>query len=310
LNEDTEYTKIILVDGISFTGDVIDQKIGNYTLKKATYTNCEILDDGTLFDLIKKWDPYELINRKVEYYYLEKGIDSCPEKDTSNYKPLDKDDLDIVASFNLIGFYDFTIDAVFIFKNKSSINPTKSGIRYQFMYLPGFSEKDYPLKINKDNIKSIKKINDILFNIRDEDDKWKFVLGYLNGFWIRAMIPQFIYKMAVLESLIGGNSELSFRLSRSIAILIGKDEENSEDVFNSFKKIYSKRSNFLHGSNSKDEIQFGDYKKLSEYLIEIMLIIINPNVNIKDIYEVPKIYGFGSHPFEPIIEIDFYATDT
>ena len=59
--------------------------------------------------------------------------------------------------------------------------------------------------------------------------------------------------------LIDGNAELNYRLARSLAVLLGKDKDESKDIFEKCKKIYNARSKYLHEGQTKNiypEIQF------------------------------------------------------
>lgn len=72
---------------------------------------------------------------------------------------------------------------------------------------------------------------------------------------IPSFMIKFILHVTILEMFIDGNAELSYRLSRGIAVFLGKTKEDSTLVFNNMKSLYNARSKFLHEGkeNSKDE---------------------------------------------------------
>lgn len=72
---------------------------------------------------------------------------------------------------------------------------------------------------------------------------------------IPSFMIKFILHVTILEMFIDGNAELSYRLSRGVAVFLGKTKEESTLVFNNMKSLYNARSKFLHEGkeNIKDE---------------------------------------------------------
>ncbi|MGP6207925.1 hypothetical protein ACNF42_07870 [Cuniculiplasma sp. SKW3] len=73
----------------------------------------------------------------------------------------------------------------------------------------------------------------------------------------------FVSCITGLECLLSeDSSEISYKISRNMAILLGRDEESSKDVFNKVKKLYSNRSKIVHGVNfriSRDDLKDARY---------------------------------------------------
>ncbi len=104
----------------------------------------------------------------------------------------------------------------------------------------------------------------------------------------------FILRITILEMLIEGNAELSFRLSRSVAVLLGKNRDDSSEIYEKCKKMYSARSTFLHdGSSSKIKKEYGllalDY---SRRVIANLL-----NRDLKEVRNTLEVCGFGDNPY-------------
>lgn len=106
----------------------------------------------------------------------------------------------------------------------------------------------------------------------------------------------FIMRVTILEMLIEGNAELSFRLSRSIAVLLGRDKTESQEIFNRCKKIYSARSTFLHDGRT-DKITPEAELLALDYSRRIIANLICIGEDIKKVRETLDAYGFGENPY-------------
>ena len=104
----------------------------------------------------------------------------------------------------------------------------------------------------------------------------------------------FILRITVLEMLIEGNAELSFRLSRSVAVLLGKNKDESSEIYDNCKKMYSARSAFLHdGSASKIK---KEYRLLAlDYSRRIIANLLNKD--LKQVRNTLEACGFGDNPY-------------
>lgn len=108
---------------------------------------------------------------------------------------------------------------------------------------------------------------------------------------------KFTLRVTILEILLEGNNELKFRLSRTVAVLLGKDKEESEEIFEKFKKIYDARSDFLHNGEVKkiDANVFIDALNISRRIIANLMYIED---DLKTIFAKVNSSGFGSNPYK------------
>ena len=61
----------------------------------------------------------------------------------------------------------------------------------------------------------------------------------------------FLTLMISLEALLNpGNQELTYKVSRNTAVLLGGKEDDSKNIFLKVKKLYDKRSKFVHGDKT------------------------------------------------------------
>ena len=107
----------------------------------------------------------------------------------------------------------------------------------------------------------------------------------------------FIMRVTILEMLIDGNAELSFRLSRSIAVLLGRSREESQEIFEKCKKIYSVRSTFLHDGKT-DKIT-SEFQLLAlDYSRRVIANLICIGKDIKEVRKTLDVCGFGENPYQ------------
>ncbi len=81
----------------------------------------------------------------------------------------------------------------------------------------------------------------------------------------------FLSLMISMELLFNPGEELSHRISRNAAVLLGKDFKESENIFSEIKKLYTKRSNIVHGrivSGKSKTLNNEDVVKLRNYVRE------------------------------------------
>ena len=71
--------------------------------------------------------------------------------------------------------------------------------------------------------------------------------------------------MVAIESLLNpANSEVTYRVSRNLAVLLGKDLLSSVKLFEKMKKLYSTRSSIAHGAKSEN-IELEDLAAIREF---------------------------------------------
>lgn len=108
----------------------------------------------------------------------------------------------------------------------------------------------------------------------------------------------FLSLMISMEILFNpGEQELSHRISRNAAVLLGKDFNESETIFNDIKKLYTKRSNIVHGTIAREKktVNNEDVVKLRNYVRESI-----KEINIKgksrdELLEFLNSHGYGEY---------------
>lgn len=75
----------------------------------------------------------------------------------------------------------------------------------------------------------------------------------------------FISCMIAIESLLNpSDAEVTYRVSRNLAVLLGTDNESSEKLFKNMKRLYSVRSQMVHGKKLKNVVK-GDLDTVRNY---------------------------------------------
>ncbi len=94
-------------------------------------------------------------------------------------------------------------------------------------------------------------------------------------------------------------SEVAFQVSRNAAVLLGKDKENSEQIFRNMKELYNKRSNIVHGSKVQQtkRISGPDIVNLREYVRQSIKEIYFIGKDKPEIVDVLNSCGFGQRPW-------------
>ena len=106
----------------------------------------------------------------------------------------------------------------------------------------------------------------------------------------------FILMITALEGLIEGNAELKYRISRHVAVLIGNDEDDSNTIFSFMKKMYDKRSKYVHGS--QDEITLEDCNCMRSILRRTIIKLLYCEYDKTELNSVLTSKGFGDAPIK------------
>lgn len=106
----------------------------------------------------------------------------------------------------------------------------------------------------------------------------------------------FLTLMISLEALLNpGEQELTYRISRNAAVLLGKKDNNSKDIFNEIKKLYGKRSKIVHTGKS-DIINGEDLFKLRYYVRDLIKEINKIGKTGKELWDLLNSRGFSEKP--------------
>lgn len=105
----------------------------------------------------------------------------------------------------------------------------------------------------------------------------------------------FLALMAALETLFNpGDQEVTHRISRNVAILLGQDENDSRKLLKNVTELYSKRSKILHRGKriaTKEELI-----QLRSYVRESIKQIYRLGKNKEDLMDMLDSLGFGQKP--------------
>ncbi len=107
----------------------------------------------------------------------------------------------------------------------------------------------------------------------------------------------FLALMISMESLFNpGGSELTYRISRNTAVLIGKDKDDSRNIFRKMKKLYGKRCEIVHKGKPNAATE-DDIKDLRDYSIRSIKEFYNIGETKDEILELLNSCGFGDRPW-------------
>lgn len=103
--------------------------------------------------------------------------------------------------------------------------------------------------------------------------------SYVNSYSEIRLTMSYLSLCICLESIVTGNTELSYRIKRNVAILCGKHADEAEVIFNNLGKIYDLRSKIVH-AGIFDEQKVKEYLPylrniVSRMIIEVILLNIN-----------------------------------
>ena len=105
----------------------------------------------------------------------------------------------------------------------------------------------------------------------------------------------FLTLMISLEALLNpGNQELTYKVSRNTAVLLGGKEKDSNNIFLDIKNLYDKRSKYVHGVKS-NIIKIGDLLLLRYYIRESIKEINKIGKNKKELCDLLNSRGFSKN---------------
>lgn len=152
---------------------------------------------------------------------------------------------------------------------------------------------DIPFKLSKKRWVSIKN--------HMKNLKLPFRQSYLNlafenfelAYYIDNKDLSFLTLMIALEILFNpGGSELRYRISRNVGVLLGKSKKDSNEIFKDIKMLYDKRSKIVH-SGKKNTINKEDLSKLRDYVRKSILSIIYLKKGKDELLSYLNSLGFG-----------------
>jgi len=106
----------------------------------------------------------------------------------------------------------------------------------------------------------------------------------------------FLSLMIGLETLFNpGGGELRYRISRNVAVFLGKEKKDSEKIQSEIKELYTKRSILVH--NGEANIKPEDLLKSRYYLRESIKEIYEIGKNKDELLDMLNSCGFGERPW-------------
>lgn len=163
-------------------------------------------------------------------------------------------------------------------------------------------------------------INDLTYFLKDFDlpfDDKSLNLAFENfelSYHVEFMYLQFLSLMNSLEVLVkpvSAKTDLTYRLSRNTAVLLGKDRKESNEIYKNLKCLYTIRSSIVHTGEAKECKKKGkvlNYEQMLEKIItlrgyvrnsikEMNYIIKNENKNKDQALNMLNECGFGERPW-------------
>lgn len=108
----------------------------------------------------------------------------------------------------------------------------------------------------------------------------------------------FVSLMISLEVLFNrADQELAYTISRNTAVLLGKDEKDSKNIFREMKQLYRKRSKIVH-TGERNIVNNKDLSKLRHYVRESIKEINNIDKKKDDVFELLNSSGFGERAWK------------
>ena len=141
----------------------------------------------------------------------------------------------------------------------------------------------------------------------NEKKEWKQTIKTINGmidFWMEArkianIDIKFIMHVSILEMLIDSSNELSYRISRAVAIFLGLSKQESRDIYKNVRNLYNARSRFLHDGESNDDKNVAlFYDNAEQYARQVVVKLIQETakgLTITIIREAFDSLGYGEY---------------
>jgi len=106
----------------------------------------------------------------------------------------------------------------------------------------------------------MKHIQDMILSVERDKDSWDFIeiaLGYFTkAFFTQPGLEQLLWHVIVLEALLGEEGKgITERLAKRIGLILGKGENERQEISSRFRELYKVRNSLVHGkSQSKADV--------------------------------------------------------
>lgn len=256
--------------------------------------------------------PYEEVSRKLfidfpclnpdekKFYFVCNSYECTDESGTEILNAIREFDYNLVYSY-----LDPIIRLMRLFKEGNICMPLKyyysidNGIPKSFfrkgthLYIP--PKPKYTIKDSE-----ISDLQEFILNIKLPFTNPSLQLAFENfelSYQTHNINLSFLSLMMGLETLFNpGEQELRYRISRNVAVLLGKDKKDSKTIFRDIKELYDKRSKIVH-TGETNIIQEKDLLKLRQYLRESVKEINKIGKNKSELLSLLNLCGFGERPW-------------
>lgn len=113
------------------------------------------------------------------------------------------------------------------------------------------------------------------------------------SYQVRNKNLSFLSLMIALEALFNRSQlELSYTIRRNTAVLLGKSEKESKEIYSDMKKLYVKRSKIVHKGKT-NIVDRSDVEKLRNYVRNAIKKIYSMNIDKEKLFFVLNSHDFG-----------------
>ncbi len=268
---------------ITFCGLLLGPEKEDNWLCQLNHSNISIIKKKYTFEqLEERYKYFRLDSRWPFWFDGEDGLIVCYEINYSvEVKKIEDDKLDILYEeiFNnckkLIYFINCSFGTVF-------------GLNFGIFYIDGVHESDFSdvvlspynpsiledySQIEATDDEKVKLLNNIEGNLSKSKELETIIETYNINLSISNMKIAFLNIVTCLEALlVSSNSELTYRISRNVAVLLSNNKEQGKKLFNKMKELYAIRSKLVHEGIWNPEKY---YKKFDNEPFEDLKMIFN-----------------------------------
>lgn len=281
--------------GLSIYGWLIE-KINKCNTQIFNSPNSSISLYNKLFDLIKAEDVF----LGIPFFYYDYAETNITDNQTSQYfmvltKKTDEIQ-EIVPIMNALRMCSSSMVGCWypLIMDNGQLKTVGSGIQYMY---DGLKNENPILKRNILESEEFKELLIAAKNKKHSETTMLMMAFFHEACRTSNQYLGFIMHITILEMLIDGNMELTYRISHCVAVLLGKNKEESIVISEKIKKMYGARSSFLH---------MGKYEKITDEMLRLAFdysrrIIANLMMiqdDISDIRNKLDQCGYGDNPYK------------
>lgn len=156
---------------------------------------------------------------------------------------------------------------------------------------PGRMTGEYPgnLLFAKDNIDEVNEFAKRYFDKLKLTNYVGFAIeNYVASYSASHLHYQYLTLCIALEAIIHGDTELSYRMRRTVSILCGEDIYNCEVIYENIEELFKLRNTIIHGSPNWTLKQVAEYLRplkaiVSRTIIELLVHNISTNLDLSKI---------------------------